>query len=578
MRRFVFTASMALVCLCGTAFGQIYNNNYYFSPNSLPNYTDVTTVKATEQVNSEEVITVGFAREPLNNLRNDIVVVKTKATSGVVIWAHRYGLKDLDERAYGLDLTYNGKDIIVVGSAQDKDNPTDWNALAMRIELSTGNVLWSGQYGATGTREEWRTVEKVYGPFTPFAPTYFLAGSTSSNNQKSILYAGAIFENGSTQYLNRYDEVFASNFSSDFAYTMVKNKENNFILTGTRYEDTQPSRIFTLGINPFNGSVSDKYLFYGVDTDNHYGGAIDELFVGNDRAYALAFTTGNPGVDNNVRSAITVMLLNEDREPKWVNYYWRDKHSRNVGLAIFQNQVEEKLLNIYNGTYKDDHTPGFLSVDLSDGDVNYFIKYNTAVQNNSKFATSMVEATDFSFGYLAKGLHRDGENGFMLASLGEYGRTECADTDLMNKKERQPSVAKRTYNPSSYGTIRKRKLDKEQVHGKAEECDGTNGYSFRLAATEATEIVETAETFHAYPNPLARDGGNLQLAYTILTEKAVEVSVFNALGQQTALRNVALSAGSQVLELENNLLSPGLNLVTVRSEGEVLFQARIMMH
>lgn len=574
---------MALLCLCGTAFGQIYSNNYYFSSSTLPNYRDVTTVKATEQVSSTENITVGYARESTSSFSNDIVVVKTNVSDGTVVWAKRYGVSGKDERGFGLDVTYNGQDIIVVGSAQNGSGTTfDRNAFAMRLQILTGNVVWSNEYGTIGTGEEWRMIEKTYGlssSVEPAAPTYFLAGSSSTNNQKSIIYTGAIFENGTAQYLRRYQEVFSSNAVHDFAYTMVRNKSRNFILAGTRYESTQPSRIFTIGISPLNGNVTDRYLFYGVGTDSHYGGGIDQLTFTRSaqEAFALTFTTSNPQVETGVSTAITVMLLNQDREPKWINYYWQKEHRLNYGYSIYQNAQDEKRLSVYTNNIKTRYNPGFLSLNLDDGAVNYYVKYNLQDVNDNKFATAMVETPN---GYLAKALHRDGDNGFTLAALNAFGRTRCAGTELIEKKERKPSVAKRTYLPSSYGTTVLRKVDKISVHGKAERCDGTGGYSFRLAATntDATEVVESEETFHVYPNPVARDGGNLNLSYTLVSDRSVEISVFNALGQQTASRQVALSVGSQVLELENSLLSPGLNLVTVRSEGEVLFQARVVMH
>lgn len=575
MKRTVFAVSLALVCFIGSLQSQIYNNNYFFSSNTLPNYSDLSTVKATKQVNSDETITVGYAREPLNNLRNDIVIVKTKAESGGVIWALRYGQKNLDERAFGLEVSYSGKDIIVVGTAQDKDNPTDWNAFAMRVEISTGNVLWSTQYGVPGTREEWRMVEKTFGVITPLAPTYFMVGSTSSNTQKSILYAGAIFENGNFQYLNRYDEVFPSTPVTDFGLTMVKNSFNKFIVAGTRFESGQPNRIFTMGIDPTSGSVSDKYLFYGVDGDRHFGAAIDELKFNNTQAYGLAFTTSNPGVETGVSQAITVMLLNDDREPKWVNYYWQKEHRINQGLAIYQSRENEKLLDVYTNTFKDTYNPGFLNVEISDGSLNYFLKYNKQQNQNNRFATAMVQTRK---GYVAKALHREGENGFLLAGLANNGKSLCFEEEKIEVKEQKPGVAKRTYTEYAYGTVKIRKVDKDQVFGKAEQCDGTGGYSFRLAASEGTELVPAGESFHFYPNPIGPNDESLKLSANLWNARTVQVAIFNALGQQTALRQINLASGTQVVELETALLSSGLNLVTVSADGEVLYQARVIRH
>ncbi|MGD1847135.1 MAG: T9SS type A sorting domain-containing protein [Salibacteraceae bacterium] len=588
MKRSVFAVSMAMLCLGGTAFGQIYSKNYYFG-NTIPNYNDVTTVKATEQVNATENITVGFARESSTTFSNDIVVAKTNHITGDVIWVKRYGVAGVDERAFGVDLTYNGQDVIVVGSAQEQNGSTRRNAFAMRLQVLTGNVVWSNEYGAIGTDEDFKMIEKSFGntSIQPIVPTYFIVGSSNTNTQKSILYTAAIDENGNSQYLKTYQEVFASNVVFDVAFTMVKNKKGNFIVAGTRYENTQPSRIFTVGFSPTTGLVSDKYLFYGAEVGRLVGGSIERLTFTRSakEAFALTFTSASPDVEPGVTTAISVLLLNEDREPKWLNYYWRPEHRSNQGYSIYQNPLEENWLNIYANTFKSRNNPGFLSVDMNTGNVNYFIEYNITDNTDSKFATAMVEANPSfgGFGYIAKALHRDGDNGFTLAGLDEFGRTICADITPVKKEEQKPGVAKRTYQDANYGTQLLRKVDKISISGKTDNCDGTGSSSFRLAtaATDAVDGVDLNEatgTYNVYPNPISQNGDQLKLAYTIADEKAVEISVFNALGQQTALRNYSLSAGEQVLELENELLSPGLNLITVRSEGEILYQARVVMH
>ena len=573
MKRSIATVSLVVLCLFGTAFGQVFNNNYYFSPNSLPNYTDVTTVKATQLVNEDEIITVGFAREPLNSSKNDIVLVKTKSNSGTVIWANRYGLEGLDEKAYGLTVSYDKKHVIVVGTAQNPEALTDWNGLAMKIEISTGNVIWSVQYGKTGTYEELRMVDRSYNTLISFNPTYLAVGSSSDQNVKAILYGVSIFDfNGNQQWANRYLELSTFNLVNDYAYTMVRNPDNRFFIAGTRYEVNKPSRIFTIGLNQFTGALSDKYVWYGVDEDRHSGGAICNIRT-NEDGMGLAFSTFRPGVENGVDNAITVMRLDKNRKPKWINYYWQQSHKNNHGLAIYQSVEETELLNVYTNTFKSVNNPGFLALKDNDGDVKYFIKYNFNEQNNNKFATAMVQT---KFGYTAKALHRDGENGFLLAGLKPSGKTECAEEEKMEVKRREAKFDSRDYNPYSFGAPERREIKKESVHGKAEKCDGTGGYSFRLAQESLIETNEVVLESRVYPNPVASDQSTLTLEYTAPADQQVEIRFHNALGQQIYVKNVTLNEGNHVINLDATVLSTGINLVTIYADGEVLYQNKVV--
>lgn len=576
MKRTVFTASLAVLCLVGTTSGQVFNNNHYFQPSPLADYKDLATVKATEQVNPNELITVGFAIEQSDQKSHDIVIVKSDVRDGTVIWANRYGLKEVDERAYGLDVTYDGKDVIVVGTAQDEQNLKDWNALAMRIEISTGKVVWVRKHGHPRVYEEWRMIEKTYSSNLPSSPTYFLAGNRSNNNQESEfkLYAGAIYENGFEQYLRVFLENSSNQRADDFAYTMVQNQNDNFILAGTRYKVNEPSHIFTIGIDPTTGTLSDKYRTHGIKEDDQIGGAIAEVGIGSDRFYTLAFTTSNPAEFPNLKSTITVMLLDINRSPIWVKYFWQKDYSRNKGLSIYQNQEEPYLVDVYVGVKSDHWGPGLMQLQWINGDVRQFIRYNLGEEPKDKYATSMVQTPK---GYFIKALHLQNRDGYMLAGLDVDVRTECSKEAQIEEKEIEPYLAFNEYISIGHGAGGRFDLVPKEVKGETQKCDGSGSIAFRLSATETSELEESALGFQVYPNPITQDGTTLQLAYTLPAEKKVEISVFNALGQETILHELVLSAGSQVLELDNALLSPGLNLLTIRSEGSVLFQTKVVL-
>jgi len=571
MKRYVL--ALALIFSGFAGFSQ-FNNNYYFSPNTHPNYSDLTTVKATALVNSDEIMTVGYAREAGSNFRHDIIIMKTKSSNGSVIWAKSYGLEDLDEKGYGLTVSYDKRHIIVAGTAQDKDNPTDWNALAMKINISTGNVVWSTQLGKVGEYQEFRMVERTYpGPFLPLLTTYTLVGFSSLENQvKAVIYAAAVSDfNGAQIWANLYLEANTFPKVTDLSFNMVRNPENNFIISGTRYVDQKPSDIFTVGINPFTGALSDKYIRYDVEEKDHYEGSICTVKIDDFNGYGLAFTTRDPNVDLGVGEAITVMLLDKERTPINTNHYWQPGHSVNRGLSIYQSTVQIKTFDVYTNTVRTTNNPGFLNVDV-DGPENYFLKYNKQEVANNKYPTAMVQA---KFGYTAKALHRNGENGFLLARLNPDGKTECAKEEDIKRDKREAKFETRDYSDFDYGDDKKRDIKVKEVHGKMEKCDGTGGTSFKYAVAEAAEETE-ATSFEVYPNPVSANETNFTLNYQVAASQAVEIEVYNTLGQRIYVSKTTLTGGANQLLIDANNLSVGINLVIISNEGGVLHQAKVM--
>lgn len=565
--------SLGLFGLVGATSAQVFNNNYYF-PDP---YYDITTVKATELVNEDEIITVGFAPEPNFNGKSDIVLVKTKSSNGNVIWAFRYGLENLDERGYGLTVSYDEKHVIVAGTAerQPEINETvpDWDALVMKIEISTGNVIWSARYGTYGNYQDLKMVERS-NVNTTNRPTYMLVGSSSLPNLKSVLYAISIFDNGALQWSNIYLEAsIIEPRINDFAYTMVQNHEQNFIVTGTRYEDFEPSKIFTIGINPVNGALSDKYIDYSIEGRDHYEGAICNIDLDGDIYYGLAFTTRKPDVENGVDEAISVAVLDKYREPVRAYLYWQEGHQYNNGLSIYQSTESPKWLDVYTNTFRSTYNPGFLNIEIS-GTVNYFLKYNASQFENNKYATAMEQT---KYGYTAKALHNDGQYGFMLAGLKPTGKTECAEEQKMNQTDREIKFKYRPYDPYTFGEVAKREIKVNEVHGKKLTCDGMDGQVFKNnGATDDLSPLENS-AFRVYPNPLNAHQGELKLDYNLGETQRVEITVYNALGQQTYYQAHTLVSGSNQLSLETNVLSSGVNLITVRSGGNLLYQEKVIM-
>lgn len=571
MRHILSVLSLGLFGLVGSTTAQVFNNNYYFSPSSLPNYSDVTTVKASELVNEDEIMTVGYALESALSTRHDIVIVKTKASNGAVIWAQRYGVTDLEERAYGLTVSYDGKHVMVVGAAQSVDSRTDVHGLIMKVEISTGNVVWSANYGEGGYDQELRMIERTYnGPFIPLLATYTVVGSTTLSYSKSTLYALSILDNGAQQWGNIYQETTSiSPVIYDFPFTMVQNKSNDFIVTGTRYEGNQPTRIFTVGIDPLTGNLSDKYISYSIENRSHYEGAICNIDLDGRIYYGLAFTTYKPEVENSVVEAISVIILDENREPRRTYLYWQEGHPNNKGLAIYQSTENLRSLDIYTSTYRNTLNAGFLNIDIG-GPVNYFLKYNIR-QGDNKYATDMVQS---KYGYIAKALHRDGENGFVLAGLVPTGKTECFEEERMLETNRDTRYEYHVYSERQFGRRAERDVRNEDVRYKEETCDGQP-----IGALEKTDLQTSSaliNTFGIYPNPLGAEQTHFKLQYSLQEAKTVEITIYNALGELIHRQATVLAGGSNELVLDASALASGVNMLIIRNGETIVYQNKII--
>lgn len=554
---------------------QVFNTNYVFPSSSIPDYQDRTTLKATELVNDEEIITVGFALEPTSNSKNDLILTKTKAANGAVIWANRYGLSGFDEKGFGLTLSYDKKHVIVAGTAEDPDNPGDWNALAMKVEISTGNVIWATQHGEKDSYQEFRMVEQTFtGPFFPSLPTYFFVGRTSIANQvRSVIYASGIFDfNGTEQWANLYIDAELHPNVNDLAFQMVRDNENkNYMIAGTRYVSNQPSDLFTFGINPANGAISDKYIWYDVDEKNQYEGAICNQIISNFKGFGLAGTTRNPGVALGVDEAITVLWLNNDRSVLNAHYYWQEGHNSNKGLSIYQNTEELKTFDVYTSTTRNITSPGFLNVDVN-GPINYFLNYDMDVNIDDFNPTAMVRT---KYGYTAKALHANPQNGYKLAGLAPNGRTECAYEEKMDIKEQKFKFDSREYKDDQFGDDAKRKMEIIDIHGKWIFCDGSDGGPFKRSIGESIETA-TAGTFSAYPNPLNSDQSEFTIAYDLEESSQVSIEVYNALGQRVFSNVETLNAGGDQISISSDLFSSGVNLVVLRSGSDIVYQQKVI--
>ena len=501
----------AIVC-----FGQ-FNKNYSFP---LDLYADVATVKATKLVNDREIMTVGYAREAGSRENvNDIVIVKTSRIDGSVIWGRTYGLDDLDEKGFGLTLSYDGRHVIVCGSAQSKESREDWNALVMKIEINTGDVVWSSQLGETKENEEFRMVERVYPDLASIgndSPTYLLVGS-ASYEFKNVLYGASIHDNdGSVQWSNTYANAGTLGVVDDIAFSMVQGYADQFYICGTRKLEGK-SRIFTLRINPYNGNPAYSYVVINVNnhllnTLNQYGGSICKVdwdgssLIG----YAIACTSVEPQVGRNgfVEEAITVLILDQKGKSEYGGLYWERGFKGNRGLSVYQSTVDRRshTLNVYTNTYNEGYDPGFVNVDIL-GPVNYFNKYYDSEQFEDKLPTAMVEN---EYGYTAKVLNKNPEEGsrFQLLQLGQDGRTDCMKEENMLYQRVESEDELILYEKTPYGRDSKRDILSRPLEVRFNGCE--RGRSMPFPSPQIAGETNASSKISVYPNP-AIDAVNVSI-------------------------------------------------------------------
>ncbi|MFK7806875.1 MAG: T9SS type A sorting domain-containing protein [Saprospiraceae bacterium] len=501
MKNLLITLLIAFNCV--VCFGQ-FNKNYSFSLNS---YTDATTVKATELVNDREIMTIGYAREEgAEEDVNDIVIVKARKKDGKVLWARTYGLNGLDEKGFGLTVTYDKRHVIVCGSAENSSSENDWNALAMKINIETGDVVWSSQVGEIDENEEFRMIERVYSNEDAAgitSPTYMLAGSTSLNRFQlpSVLYAASINDsNGDVQWANYYTNPNTEGQINDFAFSMVRSDfTDEFVIAGTRKTEGT-SRVFTFRVNPYNGNPGYWYTVMQVSDLNQYGGAIcnvswdDNTTVG----FALACTSKDPEVEGDVSEAITVLILDGKGKSMYGGLYWEQGYTGNRGLSIYQNAKDDRqsTLDVYTNTFNEAYEPGFMSVDIS-GPVNYFQKYEDSEQFDDKLPTSMVQN---QYGYTAKVLNTNQEGSrFQLIQLDQNGKTDCTKEANMFYQHIESHEELIRYEKTESGRSSERNIEAKYFNTGARGCESEESAHSKIAK-EFSES-NSKSNIRVYPNP-----------------------------------------------------------------------------
>lgn len=589
---------LLLICLLfsGYGFSQVYNRNYSLTPV----YKDKATVKSSVETTNGSIITVGSIAELSistnpTTAKNDAIVTKTDSL-GNHVWSVRYGVYNIDEQAHAVELTYDKNHVIVVGQAQiptiSSSIPTVYrtNVLAFKINIATGNIVWSKTYGVTTGDEVGLMIKKLSfsnSSTVRFPGLYTIVGTSRPRtglDQSIKMYAVSIFDNGNVYWTKRYGGGLGTSLIHTHPFTMTYTKTNNLMIAGTRYEINRPSEVYTVGINPLNGSITDKFVRYRVDKFGYVmGGAICRLKESYLGGYALAFTTSGGASSSSSYSGrkITVMKLNSTRKPLWTKYYWQPGNSINDGIAIYEHVgATDPIYNnidVFVGVSTSSVSkPGYMNLKPNDGSVNYFLRYNKFDQYASKHIAN--DAIKLKSGYALKSLFKGSlvqNKGFTIAKMATSGKTHCYTKEAMKELKVKTDVSTEAYYPVTHGIAFSKTLSKSGILVSVNSC-----YQFIPANKKETTNVEdvslkNTNKVKAFPNPI-EDNSALQVQYSSVTDGVLELKVYNALGAEVLLKKVEVTTGMNQIVLNTEQLTSGLNVLIISHDGEVISTQRII--
>lgn len=585
-----FTSGLAFLVMCvGQVTAQYFNHDYSLKPE----YKDQIVVTGTIDTPTGDIITVGSVPESSlvidpNLVKHDVVVTKTDK-KGNHIWTITYGEKNYDEQAHGVELTYDEGHVIVVGQSEiptlsTTTNPSQRkNVLAFKINTTTAALVWANTYGSTKSDDVGYMIKKLSFNLTStskFPGLYTIVGTSrpvSGLDTSTKLYAVSIFDAGGMYWDRRYAGGIALGLIHNTPFTMTEMKNNNLMIAGTRFENNRPLNAFTMGISPFDGSITDKYIHYNIDLyGNVSGGAICRLTDSATGGYALAFSTqgGASASQSTPVNKITVMKLADSRKVLWTKYYWEPTTKANKGLSIFEYKGTKSPVDDYFSVFVGQETsatnyPGYLSVKSSNGAVNYFLKYNSKSYAQSHDGNAAVRAYN-GYGYILKSKFQSllvKNRGFSLARLNEEGKTYCVDKESIKELAVKAVEDSEAYYPNKHGVDKAKKLLLNKVSVSVSKCV-TSTISAGKTSTGTSEVGMEDENVTVFPVPLT-EGTNLSLNYTSEENKTVQVVIYNAIGAEVINKTIQLVEGTNTVEFEGERLSSGLNVVTISQNGNI---------
>ena len=576
----------------GQSYAQYQNKDYSLKPE----YSDPTVVKGSLELSSGEMITVGavdetnLATDPAT-VTKDAIVTKTDS-SGNHLWSITFGEKYRNEMAHAVELTYDQNHVIVVGQA---DVPTlsttkpivyRTNVLAFKVNLSTGAVVWSKTYGLTTGDEVGLIIRRLtFNSSTTarFPGLYTIIGTSQPRtglDQSKKVYAVSIFDWG-TMYWDRRYSGGTLGLIHNTPFTATSTKTDNIMIAGTRYEINRPAHVFTMGVSPFDGSITDKYVHYNIDSYGYVnGGAIDRLKNSFGGGYALAFTTSGGASSNQSvwNNKVTVLKLNESRKVLWSKYYWEVGNTSNNGIGVYEHiDPTDPLYNnidVFSGMETaSTQNPGYISLNPNNGDVVYYIKHNDGgVDPDVHSANGVVRS---QYGYIVKSDYKSGKynnRGFSLARMTESGKTYCANLLPIKSLKIKAIAYSEAYTPTKYGKEYTKTLLRDKLSVGVKNCNLIISPADKTE--DSTSSLASAETSTVYPNPIGTSGFTLK--YNSVASKEVSVIVYNTLGAEVINERITMEEGINQIDFDSGKLSSGLNILIVYENGEVLETFKLM--
>ncbi|WP_298897183.1 T9SS type A sorting domain-containing protein [uncultured Psychroserpens sp.] len=552
-----------LLVLCGiTVNAQQYARTYQtsqFLEYSKPATISIAPMQSGEVINVDGVLEDGF--------ENTDVLISKIGTNGEVIWKRRYGTPGKTESANSVSVFAQDNYALIVGqievgffNSQFGHLLKDFDVLMLLIDTQNGDIVWSKSFGEPKSIDRAWSIKKITedGIHSKFI-VLGEAADYGSNDASQRTMAFSMNGNGTIYWKKRYVETSPWDNTGDVPNDAVFDDDGNLILIGNFNDEFETAGLFTLGVNPVNGNITNLYKRFGhFSTISHMGAitAVEDGFLVTYASYDLIRDL----VEETFQFAV-LTKLNENREPVWSKRYSAQEGMlAYYGASIYKrNSITNTNYDILLGSWNN-HTasPILMTVD-DNGNIIKSQRQNYEQQVVfGTYPTTMVPAMDNNK-YILKGISSFRlfyQRGYTLSSVIANGNLICANNLEMKSGNVENNLV---FSPerisTDFGEVTHQSLSEFLIDINEINCDQNkiaNGNHSRLSA---------------YPNPIPTDKEFLNVEYTALNSGKATITIKSINGIVSSTQENYVKNGINVLKLKAEVFNFGLNFLVVSHEN-----------
>lgn len=570
--------------------GNFAANAQYNVDYKMAEYLDPQTVESTVDVGDGEVVTVGTIKVTDGRQLHEDVILTRLDKSGKIIWNMRYGIKEAYERGNGITLSWDKKHVIVAGSFEkiigiDIDRTRERYAMVLKVRISDGALIWTTLNG-NDTDEQAFLVKRSNG--RDLVRSYVVVGTSTGDREESYerMLAFKIDDGGTTSWSNRY--YLGENFPyrSIRPTSMVSNADGTFMIAGTRAEINRPTRLFTVGIKSSNGAISHLFNYY--ETGNIYHvercDITKDTYDRYDRGYALTFTAKDFRGDCLVvadddlfysKDKIGVIRMDASRRVLWSKIYYTKSADNQDGLSIFFYKDELQVCVNINDAVRY-NTPGILRLKKENGNIISLNTYHIPSYRGDygPLGNSMVRLG--SNEYAVKSIYKDW--GFSMVNPNVLSDAKCDREVRAYQCKFKVVLREQGVKPVEYARGFRYRLPYDKVGYGEYPCGG-----FGIVAPTTTEEENTGNFSSGvteavvYPSPVGENQDVVTLQF--LAENAYDlgnVKIFNGQGQEMLTQDISIIDGQNNMEFSAQQFAPGMYMVLISGNGEILDRVKFI--